>query len=525
MFILLGERMEFPEFWKKMQIQKRYAIVSTFLIGLFTHGTMMFKKLSKFDDIQFLFTGGRTFVLGRWMLYVAEKLKNLLFQDSIFGLPAVNTVFSFFCVAAVVCIIIELFEIKSANLSILLAGIFITIPVTACMYGYMFNAQFYFFAFFCSVLGAYLVLTKNQWYWILAGIFLMTCSVGIYQAYIPMSVCIFLFGLIKRFSQAETKQDRLMALIRAGIIAVSCAAFLGLNTMIMNFFLRVSNTELVGFKGIGYATKIPLSLYFKRILFAYKEFFLPQRGSFYDTLPGGSRTLYQFTILLTVIFFVIYLFAIAKKSKLNAVCIFILGLFVPLAVNFIFVMVDETYCYVMMVYGYAMHFVFLVWIFEQIKDSLGQSIKKAGAGIMNVVLCLIVIVFARFDNVCYMRLEMIQSQTTRFYTSLITRMQDTDGYRASMQVAYIGQPQILEEDTTIPEVQELNHIHVSPYWGFRESLPTEPWRTYMEQWLLFKAWETENSSEFENLPEVQSMPHYPNKGSIKVVNDTLVVKF
>ena len=516
--------MEFPEFWKKIQIQKRYAIVCTFLIGLFTHGTMMFKKLSKFDDIQFLFTGGRTFVLGRWMLYLAEKLKNLFFQDSIFGLSAVNTVFSFFCVAAVVCIIIELFEIKSVNLSILLAGIFITIPVTACMYGYMFNAQFYFFAFFCSVLGAYLVLKKKQWYWILAGIVLMTCSVGIYQAYIPMSVCIFLFGLIKLFSLAKTKRDRLMVLVRTGIIAVSCAAFLGLNTIFLNFFLRISNTELVGFKGIGYATRIPLSLYFERALFAYKEFFLPQRGSFYDTLPGSSRTLYQFTILLTVIFFVIYLFPIAKKSKLNAVIIFVLGLFVPLAVNFIFVMVDETYCYVMMLYGYAMHFVFLVWIFEQIKGSLVQPVKKTAETLVIVALSLIVIIFGRFDNVCYLRLEMIQAQTTRYYTSLITRMQDTEGYRASMKVAYIGNPQVLEEDTTIPEIQDLNHIHVSPYWGFRESLPTEPWRDFMEQWLLFKTWEAE-PTEFENLPEVQAMPSYPNKGSIKVINDTLVVKF
>ena len=93
-----------------------------------------------------------------------------------------------------------------------------------------------------------------------------------------------------------------------------------------------------------------------------------------------------------------------------------------------------------------------------------------------------------------------------------------------MKVAYIGNPQILEEDTTIPEIQELNHIHVSPYWGVRESLPTEPWRDFMEQWLIFKAWEAD-PEDFENLPEVQAMPSYPNKGSIKVINDTLVVKF
>ncbi|MBQ6505344.1 MAG: glucosyltransferase domain-containing protein [Flexilinea sp.] len=517
--------MEFPEFWRKIQIQKRYAIVSTFVIGLLTHGPMMFNKFSKFDDIAYLFKGGVTFSSGRWMLFVAEKLKNQLFQDSIYGLPLINIVFSFSCVAAVLCIIIDLFDIKSINSSILLSGIFITIPVVACMYGYMFTAQFFAFAIFCAVLGAYLVLTKNQWYWIISGIVLMTCAVGIYQAYISLSVCIFLFGLIKRFSRAETNRERCMVFCRLGVVAVSCAAFLALNTIILNVFLRIYHTKLDGYKGIGYATKIPLSLYFKRALFAYREFFLPQRGTFYDTFPGGSRELFLFSVALTVVFFVIYLFSIAKKSKINAAIIFVLGLFVPVAVNFIFVMVDETYCYVMMVYGYAMHFVFLVWIFEQIKDTLSQHVKKTAEVVINAALCLIVIVFARFDNVCYMRLEMIQSQTSRYYTSLITRMQDTEGYRASMQVAYIGKPQILEDDTTIPEVQELNHVHVSPYWGFRESISTEPWRDFMEQWLLFKAWETENLSEFENLPEVQAMPHYPNKGSIKVINDTLVVKF
>ncbi len=516
--------MELHEIWNKMQIQKRCAVISSFLIGLLTHGPMMFNKFSKFDDIAYIFKGGVTFSSGRWMLFVVEKLKNLLFQDSIYGLPLVNIVFSFSCIAAVMCIIIDLFEIKSVNFCILLSGIFVTIPVIACLYGYMFTSQFFSFAILCAVLGAYLVLTKKQWYWILIGIILMTFSVGIYQAYIPLSVCIFLFGLIKRFSRAETNQELRMVFLRAAVIVISCAAFLALNTIILNFFLRIYNTNLDGYKGIGYATKIPVSLYFTRILFSYREFFLPQRGTFYDTFPGGSRELYLLSVALTAVFFLIYLFSIAKKSKLNAAIIFVLGLFVPTAVNFIFVMVDETYCYVMMVYGYVMHFVFFVWIFEQLKDSLAQPVIKVARVIISVTLCLIMFVFARFDNVCYMRLEMIQSQTARFYTSLITRMQDTEGYRASMQVAYIGKPQILEDDTTIPEVQELNYIHVSPYWGFRESINTEPWRDFMEQWLLFKAWETE-PSEFENLPEVQVMPHYPNKGSIKVINDTLVVKF
>ena len=150
--------------------------------------------------------------------------------------------------------------------------------------------------------------------------------------------------------------------------------------------------------------------------------------------------------------------------------------------------------------------------------------QKTLGSIVTVTLVLIVVIFSRFDNVCYLRLEMVMAQTSRYYTSLITRIQSTDGYRSDMQIVYIGKPQILDDDTTIPEIQELNYIHVSPFFGFRESLSTEPWRDFMEQWSLFKAWETD-PDEFISLPEVQKMPSYPNEGSIRVINDTLVVKF
>ena len=516
--------MEIPQIWKRMKIQKKCAIISTFLIGILAHGPMMFNKFSKFDDIQFMFIGGVTFSSGRWMLYIAEKIKNFLFQDSIYNVPTFNIAFSFFCFAAVVCILIDLFDIRSSNLCVLLSGIMVAIPVVTCMFGYMFTAQFFSLAILFAAAGAYLVLTKDQWYWIAAGIILMTCSLGIYQAYIPIMVCVFLFGLIKQFTDADNSEKRKKAFLRIGIIALSCAAFLLLNTGILNFFLRLTNETLSGYKGIGHATKMPLAAYMGRAVFAFKEFLMPRRGSFYDVFPGGSRELYIFMHILFLIFYAFLIYSTAKKSKLNALIISLLGLFIPVIVNFIFVMVDETFCYAMMVYGYVMYFVFVVWVFEKVKNEFHPVIKNISAAVLSCVMALIVIVFCRFDNVCYMRLEMTQAQTARFFTSLITRMQDTDGYRKDMKVVYIGKPEIHEFDTTIPEIQELNYIHISPFFGFRQSLSTEPWRDYMELWSLFKAWETD-PSESEMLPEVRKMPEYPDKGSIKVINDTLVVKF
>ena len=62
--------MEINQIWKRLKIQQRYALVSTFLIGILAHGPMLFNKLSNRDDLRYIFTGGVTFTSGRWMLYV-----------------------------------------------------------------------------------------------------------------------------------------------------------------------------------------------------------------------------------------------------------------------------------------------------------------------------------------------------------------------------------------------------------------------------------------------------------------------
>ena len=110
--------------WNRLNIGQKYAFVSTFIIGVLTHGMMLFNKYSFHDDLICIFQGGATFSSGRWMLFVAEKIKNLIFQDSLYSIPAFNGVFTFFCIAVSSCFLIDLFEIRSKYFSVLLSGIF-----------------------------------------------------------------------------------------------------------------------------------------------------------------------------------------------------------------------------------------------------------------------------------------------------------------------------------------------------------------------------------------------------------------
>ena len=508
--------------WNKLTKQQKYAFVSTFIIGLLSHGMMLFNKFSNRDDLRYMFSGGATFSSGRWMLFIVEKLKNLLFQDSIYNIPAINGFVVFFCIAASLCLLIDLFEIHSPWLCILLSSIMISIPVVAGMFGYMFIAQFFGISLLLAVLGPYLILRTNKWYVVITGILLMTSSVGIYQSFIPIMICIFLFWLIMRISQASSRPERILIYKKLPVIGMSLAAFIALYSAGTSLFLKLSGEKLSGYKGIGSATSVPIVEYLQRVLFAYREFFNPQSGTFYNIFPGGGQILFRLTIIVCAIFLLLLCFSI-RKNPLSLFYTIILSLFIPLAVNFIFVMVDETYCNALMMYGYAMFFVFFIWIFERVL-TLNKPIIHAAKFSVSVIMLLLAFLFCRFDNLCYMRLAIVQSQTTRFYSTLITRMQSTTGYNSAMKVAYIGNPHAAEWDTTIPEIQELNYIHVHPYFGFRQLQETEPWRIFMEIWLNFKAWE-EEPEHFTTLSEVKAMPCYPNDGSIQIIDGVLVVKF
>ena len=509
--------------WGKLNIQKKTALITTIVVGIIAHGMMLFNKLSIRDDLTYFFSGGLTFSLGRWGLYLIERIKNLIFQDSIYSIPTINGFFLIFCLAISICLLLDIYKIKTITLCVMISCIMISIPVIASMFGYLFIAQFFGISLLLSVLGPYLVLKSDKWYIILLSMILMTFSTGIYQAYIPIIISIYLFWLIQRLSQAQTKEERIVIYKKFPSIVLSLAGFLAFYFAGTNLFLKISGEKLSGYKGIGAVTNVPISDYFQRALLAYKEFFSPSRDSFYNIFPGSAGILFRISIIVCICLFAVYCWSI-RKNRVSLALTVLLSLLIPLASNFIFVMVDATYCNSLMTYGYVMFFLFLFWIYEQtqpvIRNFLFRIIKICIYGLFS----LMIIIFVRYDNLCYMRLEITQSQTTRFYTTLITRIQSAENYNASMKIAFIGNPRINDWDTTIPEISELNYIRTTPYFGFRESLTYDSWRTFMEIWLNFKAWE-EKPTRFMTLPEVKNMSCYPNDGSIKVVDGVLVVKF
>lgn len=518
--------MDFVLIWKRIKPQQRCAFVGTFIFGLISHGMMLFNKFSVHDDLTYMFTGGATFTSGRWMLFILEKIKNFIFQDNIYSLPAINGFFTFLCIGISLCILIDLFEIKSLNCSLLLSGIMISIPVITCMFGYMFIAQFFSLAILLAIAGSYLILKKYKWHFIISGILLMAGSIGIYQSTISIFLSVFLFGLFKLYTNIDSQERRTEANKKLFIslisIIVSILIYLGL----MFFFLKINHLELSSYKGMNSFANISPAKYLSRILTAYREFLLPEKEKPYNNYPGGSQAIYICFLIVFLLYLITHIIRTFKNNRDfgKGWYLIVFSLCIPLCINFSFILVDLEFCYSMMFYSQSLLFVFGIWLFEQNKHFLIPKLNRLSALLINTMLFLFCAIFSRFDNVCYTRLEMVQSQTHRYFSSLITRIQNTPGYDEYMPVIYLGVPNVPKWNPTLPEKDEFQYVNIYPYYEYGRIVSDYAWKDYLKFWFSFAPRESTESGFFD-LPEVLEMGHYPNDNSIKIIQDTLVIKF
>ena len=179
------------------KIKKNFKLIlySTFLWGIFAHGMMIFNKFSYHDDAG-LFEYGLTYSLGRWMLGLIGDFVTFLFGSGYYSVPLFYGIFTIAFIAGITMLLVDLFEIENKWLIIGLSGVMVAYPAITSTLGYMFVAPYFLFGTMVGVFGVCLACRSRKWYEVAAGLFLTGCSVGIYQAYIPIYVSVILFYAI-----------------------------------------------------------------------------------------------------------------------------------------------------------------------------------------------------------------------------------------------------------------------------------------------------------------------------------------
>jgi hypothetical protein len=509
--------------WGRIPSYVKVTFFAAVAVGLLTHAFMLTNKLPNYDDVNQFFDTLHRERSGRWLLWLPAA-----FSTS-FSMPWVNGILGILYLAASACFIAAIAEIKTSLYCILLAALMETFPVVCSIFPFMNCADPYFFAFVLSCLATYL--TVRYRFGFLAGIILLTCSLGIYQAFFPVAAGLFVMALI--FDLLKLKKGALLRGVKyAATLAVACMAYLIVTKL-------VAGDQLVAYQGISEMGQIHLADLPILIVRAYRgvrDYYWNSR----DLLFGGNEV---FFLLLTVLSVGLLVWLIVHKkiyrSAQNFAFLCLLIAIFPLAFNFIYVMqgIDflpkfrSTYGMILMPVSCLalLQFTQDVVIEEKNQRKLGNRvILPAISWMVALSLALCTSLYWLRTNQAYLKLYLFYEQGFAYSNTLLTRIQSVKGYTPDTEVVFVGVPQV---EPSIPDLNDLGRMekemmgHMPQVYTYGKFLRYYLGNTQESLFLSYGEQVGKQLNEMGLIEIVQGMPFYPADGSIILVGDRIVVRF
>lgn len=503
---------------QSLDYRYKIVLITSLLVGLFSQGMGLFNKYSYRDDTT-LFDVGNTIILGRWMLDVLEKVERLFYGDGHYSMPTFNGFVAILFVALATCVIVKLLDIKNDFLCFVIAGIMVSFPVITSLFGYVFTIHFYMLAVFMGIEGVSLICEDSPYWKKVVGIILAGFSIGIYQAYIPMYLTLTLMFFFK-YVYENSKSIKEYVLKAVGL-AICTVLYMAVYFVMNKIYLTVYNVQLADYQGISSMGKSSLGEYIHRVVVAYKEFFVPTAKNPYYMYSGTIRAVYYLVMLLTVAY-VIKMLVEAKGNISKQIFMGICIILFPLCSNFVFVMADMSVTHSLMVYSQV--FVFIMLAFSADKIELTNTKGNITKRVALVLLSFTILMYCRYDNRCYLKADLMQQQAISYFTTMVTQIKSLDGYNDDMPVVFCNRYQI--DDKSWTGMPELRDIKIEPYGNLYDYLNNYRWYFFMNDWCGYEpVVESDIDNPILDTEEYQQMPHYPDDGSIKIIDEKIIVKF
>ncbi|MCR5477564.1 MAG: glucosyltransferase domain-containing protein [Lachnospiraceae bacterium] len=509
--------------------------LTVFGAGFVCHGYELFDKRPNYDEFISMFHYGGGYQLGRWFL---SLLGNLVFRISgCYSLPWLGGLLFLTLMSASAVVFLRAFRFDDRVAEALAGILFIVFPSQTATLTYLFTAPYYAFAVLLACAAFYLCV-RFRWGFA-AGAVLLCLSMGIYQAYFCLAAALLLVFVLCFFLNEKTDPKEGILLMGKGLCML--IAGLVLYLLINKGMLAWKGTELSAYQGISHMGKASAASLLSAAGLAYQRFF--------TVFSADDGHLFPYALLRAAVWVCmgVSLFLAARRVlflvrahaagllprlTVTALCLVLL----PFGVNLIFLMGSENPGTVHMLMRNASFLMLALPLFLQeasrgcdtgerapekaARRPSGMAVFCAGF-LLRAALVLSIFLYMKFANTVYLSYEIRYEQMYSFFQTLETRIVSLPGYDDAMPVTfggtYTGDEALWEfadqDDTTghyrISYVINYGDMRANIFrifFGYRypEVLPDEA--------LL-------------SGDAYRSMPSYPDDGSIRIINDTIVVKF
>ena len=471
-------------------------------IGLLTYMYMMTNKLPNWDEVMAMFSKGTTIMEGRWGLGFTA----LLFPN--FSLPWLWGCVSIGIVGITACLIIEIFEIRNRALKLILAGLMVSFPSLVSTFAYMFTLPSYALALFLSVFAVYTAIcSKKPIVKTVVPCVSLILSMSIYQAYLPVSVCLFMIYVIQMLLVGEPDHLRRDFFRFIAIIAVSCGTYYLITKLVLAYCHTSFNSSAqsaLDFEGIPF-----------NIASAYLHFIA------YFIRPSACLVTTPLSRIVHIILILCILWrlaAVLKKKKSVLVSVLVIGMLslFPLGVNMLFLFIKPQSIGAMELYGFYTLYVLVAVILDPQLDDLSYKSFRRTA-VYGLALVLTVNVYVA--NRCWLQMQFALENLRAVYTAVVTQINMTPGFDENSVVVFVGE---LPENKALSPFLEEAQLEGVPY----SMLNIYSRRKYLNRYLDFnipivdsEAVQDEGMSELIN-----EMNCYPYYGYIQKYDNYIIVK-
>lgn len=501
---------------RKIPAYVKVCLLSTLFVGLLAHGMALTTQFAMADGAHYLFSVGAATGSGRWFLGLLGKAVQVFFGSPNFSLPLWGGFVTLFFAGLCACTLVSWLGLQKTSSQVLVSGLVTAFPVMSGLFFYNFTAPYYLFGLWLVLLGGKEICLHRGIKPFLVSVVLVCLGLGIYQALLPLFLSLLLIYFLKELS--EQTQWTFPGLLKEILwYCLGCVAIAAVYFISVKLSTSLLHDSLTDYKGISTMGSASISQYLQRVKLAVYLFFFPEKADRYAfLLPYRLLDCYRLALLGIGIWGLWLVIRFFKQSPPKAIAALLVFACFPLAVNFIYVVCAQEDVYNLMLLGHLAPFLFVLCISEWLPK---PGLQKLTA-VLLAVFCLFCV---RTDNATYARGQLIQQRSISYFTSLVTTIKTTPGYTASTPVAFVGDT-FYAMDSTFHSIEGYSAISMAPlpYDASPFSIGYS-WQDFLTLWCGFTP-PYADGTDYENLPEVQAMPCYPDEGSVGLVNGTVVVK-
>ena len=500
----------------KTRIKREWIIcfVSVFVFGLTAHLYRFMNWQPNWDAVVYRYDELNMTHIGR----IFSKLSCMF--TSYYDLPWINGLFSLVFIALSSIVICELFELKNKISLVLISGLMVTFPTVASTFAFSYTADGYFMAIFASCLAVFLIDKKGIMKNIL-GILLIAFALGVYQAYITVSVMLILIYLLNlTIFRKESLSLITKKLVKFFVSGLAAAA---LYWVLVKVYMLVSGSALTEYQGASEAfnlANVNISLAIRKCLYFFKEYYF-----------DFSNGITLFTVLNIIMFVIIGICGISavfrkEKNSVGRVLYAVLfALVMPFGTRMLLFVDSNMDCHNLTLMSSVFFNILMVLFYEKFTFN-GNTPNKIKQWSIFIVTSLMIYNFTLISNISYHTMQISYEKSYSVATRITDRIEQTEGIENCNKISVIG---------NLAGSEEYSYDITPDMTGFTKGyILREPDEVIADQFVVatflreYTGLELENADEeytkaFEQSKDFEKMKPWPAKESVFVKDDTVIV--